>query len=169
MATKAVATKPKRRRKHHAVSAAPKRRKHRKKGFMGDLMNPTIAMHSAKSTLAASGGAMGSVFVQKMLPATMGKFPKVLIALGGGFLISSFGMPSVGNGFTAGMVALNFQNGFLNDDTPQDNQYADPYALHDMPLYLDADGEPFVIEEDHESGESYTRYLSEEEKEMVNM
>jgi hypothetical protein len=169
MATKPV-TKPKRRRRHTSVSATPKRRRtHTKKGFMGDLMNPTIAMHSAKSTLAASGGAMGSVFVQKMLPATMGKFPKVLIALGGGFLINSFGMPSVGNGFTAGMIALNFQNGFLNDDGPQNNAYADPYSLSDKPLYLDADGEPFVIEEDEMSGEAYTRYLSEEEKELVNM
>lgn len=158
-----------RRKRKTGLSEAPARRRRspRKRGFLSELMNPTIAKNSAMGTLAAASGGFGAVFINKMLPATTGKFPKLLIALGGGFLGSAFSFPNAASGFTGGMMALNFQGGFLNEGEEETN-FADEESLSDMPLFLDAEGEPFVIEED-ESGETYTRYLSEREKEIMEL
>ena len=124
------------------------------------MLNPTMAAHSAKSTLAAIAGGGGAVFVNKMIPASTSKLAKVAIAFGVGFLASNFGMANTGAGFTGGMMALSFQNGFLNDD--DDTNFADEDSLSDMPLFLDDNGEAMVLEEG-ENGESGFRYLSDDE------
>src|SRR4051812_13577880 len=136
MATKKKATK---RRSKKALSAKPRRRNRKRgmssKGMLADILNPTIAMHSAKQTMAAVGGGMGAVITNKViLPPTAGKLIRVSLALGVGFLASSLGMPSVGAGYAGGMMALTFQNGLMADD---DNaKFANDNSLNeDTPLF----------------------------------
>ncbi len=159
--------KKKRTRRRRAPLAAKrtKRRKSKSRGFLNDIMNPTIAMKSAKEVAMGAGGGVAAILTHKLLPATTGKFFKVLIAGVGGFGASVFGLPAVGAGYTGGLIALTFQNGLLGDDM-EENDYANQNALSEMPLYLDEGGEPFVIEEG-EDGEAYKRYLSDEEAAMI--
>lgn len=72
--------------------------------------------------------------------------------------MAHFGMPHTGAGFTGGMTALTFQNGLLGEE----ESFADEDALSDMPLFLDDDGRPMVLEESDDGRAGY-RYLSEEE------
>ena len=167
MATKRRKKTATRRKKSLSSGGTTKRRKsarRRPKGFLNDMLNPTMAAHSAKSTLAAIAGGGGAIFVNKMIPATTGKLAKVAIAFGVGFLATNFGMANTGAGFTGGMMALSFQNGFLNDD--DDTNFADEDSLSDMPLFLDDNGEPMVLEEG-EDGQTGYRYLSDEEIESL--
>lgn len=162
MATK----KPTKRRRRKALSAPSRRRRSsggRRKGLLADIMNPTIAMNSAKSTLAAAGGGMAAVTCNKVIFApTTGKMMRVGTALVGGFLASAFGMPSVGSGFTGGLFALTFQNGLMADDgMEEETEFADENVLADQPIFLDENDNPMVLEEGE--GEPYYRYLSEEE------
>lgn len=161
MATK----KPTKRRRRKALSSPARRRRSspRKRGLLADIMNPTIAMNSAKSTLAAAGGGMAAVTCNKVIFApTTGKMMRVGTALLGGFLASAFGMPSVGSGFTGGLFALTFQNGLMADgDDMQETDFADENVLADQPIFLDENDNPMVLEEGE--GDPYYRYLSEEE------
>jgi len=165
MATKKAAP---RKRKRKAPTAVRKRKYNKPKGFLNDLMNPTIAMNSAKSTASGAAGGVGAIVANKLIPATSGKFFKLIAAGVGGFGAAAFGFPHIGSGFTGGMIALTFNNGLMGDGEMEEEEFADEDSLSEMPLYLDAAGEPFVIEEDPQSGESYTRYLTEEEKSMVD-
>lgn len=156
-------TPTKRRRRKKGLSSAPTRRRRSssKKGLLSDMFNPTIAMQSAKNTISAGVGGVGAMIVNKaILPSTAGKGMKTLVALGVGFLASSFGMANVGSGFTGGMMALTFQNGLMNEDA----DFANPNVLSDQPMFLDEDGNPMVLEEN--DGEPYYRYLTEDEVQM---
>jgi len=149
----------KRRRKPMAASGKRRRSPARSKGLLSDMFNPTIAMNSAKNTLAAGLGGFGAVLVDRsILPQGAGKGMKLLVGLGAGFLLNSFGMSNIGQGFTGGQIALAFQNGLLNDN----NEFADSDVLSDSPMVLDEDGvTPMILEEG--DGEPYYRYLTEEE------
>lgn len=163
MATK---TKTPKRKKSKSLASGGARkgvRRRKRKGGLSELFNPTVAMNSAKSTLAASAGGMGAVFFNKMVPATWGKLPRVALGFGLGFLATSFGMGSTGAGFTGGTMALTFQNGFMNEDA----DFAEEESLSDMPLFLDEEGNPMVLEEG-ENGEAAYRYLSEAEIQTLN-
>lgn len=153
-------THKKRRRK--ALSSAPTRRRSRRKsGGLSDMFNPTIAMHSAKTTLAAGGGGLLAMVVNKsVLPPTAGKVAKIGTALVGGFIASAFGMASVGAGFTGGLMALTFQNGLLAEDM-QETEFADENVLADQPIFMDEDGNPMFLNDG--DGQPYYQYLSEEE------
>lgn len=153
-------THKKRRRK--ALSSAPTRRRSRRKsGGLADMFNPTIAMHSAKTTLAAGGGGLLAMVVNKsVLPPTAGKVAKIGTALVGGFIASAFGMASVGAGFTGGLMALTFQNGLLAEDM-QETEFADENVLADQPIFMDEDGNPMFLNDG--DGEPFYQYLSEEE------
>lgn len=156
------------RRKHTPMAAKKTKRRHtRSKGFLNDLMNPTVAMTSAKIVAGGAGGGIAAILAHKLVPATTSKIVRVVGGGVVGFLSAVMGAPSIGSGFTGGVIALTFQNGLLNDGMEK-TEFADDKSLEEMPLYLDAAGEPFVIEEDPNTGESYTRYLSEEEKQMIN-
>ncbi len=151
-----------RRRRKHGLSAPAKRRRvtHRR-GGLADMFNPTIAMHSAKQTLMSAGGGLGAMIVNKsILPPTASKGVKVAVALIGGFVLTSFGMGSVGSGFTGGTMALAFQNGLLADEL-EENEFADDNVLSDSPMALDEDGNPLILEEG--DGEPYWRSLTENE------
>lgn len=153
---------PRRRRRKSGLSASPKRRRitHRR-GGLADMLNPTIAMHSAKQTLMAAGGGLGAMIVNKsILPATASKGVKVAVALIGGFALTSFGMSSLGQGFTGGTMALAFQNGLLADELDE-NEFADENVLNDSPMALDESGNPLILEEN--DGEPYWRNLTESE------
>lgn len=162
MATK---KQPRKRAKSRKGLSAPKRRRRNSrkrglsaKGMLADILNPTIAMDSAKKTLASAGGGFGAVIANKvLLPATMGKGVRLLTGLAVGFLGASLGMPAMGAGFTGGMVALAFQNGLMADDA----EFTDPNSLADAPLFLDEENNPMVLEEGPD-GAQY-RYLSEDE------
>lgn len=153
-------THKKRRRK--ALSSAPTRRRSRRKsGGLSDMFNPTIAMHSAKTTLAAGGGGLLAMVVNKsVLPPTAGKVAKIGTALVGGFIASAFGMASVGAGFTGGLMALTFQNGLLAEDM-QETEFADENVLADQPIFMDEDGNPMFLNDG--DGQPFYQYLSEEE------
>lgn len=153
-------THKKRRRK--ALSSAPTRRRSRRKsGGLADMFNPTIAMHSAKTTLAAGGGGLLAMVVNKsVLPPTAGKVAKIGTALVGGFIASAFGMASVGAGFTGGLMALTFQNGLLAEDM-QETEFADENVLADQPIFMDEDGNPMFLNDG--DGQPFYQYLSEEE------
>lgn len=153
MATKKTKTRKRRRKSPASGGTRKSRRAPRKRGYLNDIFNPTVAMNSARATISATTGAGGAIFVNKMLPATMGKLPKVAIALGLGFVASNFGFGNVGAGFTGGMMALTFQNGFLNDDA----SFADDDALAELPLYLDENDSPMVLEDGN------FRYLEDDE------
>jgi len=158
MATKKTTPK---RKKNKSLSASGKRttvRRRKRKGGLSEMFSPTVAMNSAKATLAASAGGMGAVFLNKIVPATWGKLPRVAIGFGLGFLATSLGMGSTGAGFTGGTMALTFQNGLMNEDA----NFADDSSLSDQPLFLDEDGNPMVLEEGEDGSASY-RYLSEAE------
>lgn len=152
---------PRKRRRKHGLSAPAKRRRvtHRR-GGLADMFNPTIAMHSAKSTLLAAGGGLGAMIVNKsILPPTASKGTKTILSLVGGFVASAFGMPTLGAGFTGGMMALTYQNGLLAD--LDDNEFADDNVLSDQPMALDEGGNPLILEEN--DGEPYWRNLTENE------
>jgi len=165
MATSKKSTHPtrRRRRRKSGLSAPSKRRRitHRK-GGLADMFNPTIAMNSAKQTLMSAGGGIGAMIVNKsILPPTASKGVKVAVALIGGFVLTSFGMGSVGSGFTGGTMALAFQNGLLADNDLEENEFADDDVLSEMPMALDEDGNPLILEEG--DGEPYWRSLTENE------
>ena len=165
MATQKKSTHPvrRRRRRKHGLSAPSKRRRvtHRK-GGLADMFNPTVAMHSAKETLMAAGGGLGAMIVNKsILPPTASKGVKVAVATIGGFLLTSFGMGSLGAGFTGGTMALAFQNGLLADSELDENEFADEDVLSEQPMALDEDGNPLILEEN--DGEPYWRSLTESE------
>lgn len=147
----------------YTVTTTAKRKVNRKKGFLADLINPTVAKNSAKNVMASATGGAGAIVINKMLPASTGKLMRVGLALGIGFLASNFGMPNTGAGFTGGLLALSFQNGFLNDDA----EFARTNALEDgQPIFLDDDGSPMVLDEDGD-GQSGYRYLNEDEINML--
>ncbi len=152
---------PRKRRKKHALSSGGKRRRRtsHRKGGLADMFNPTIAMHSAKSTLLAAGGGLGAMIVNKsILPPTASKATKTVTALVAGFVASAFNMPTLGAGFTGGMMALTYQNGLLADDN---TEFADEEVLSDSPMALDEEGNPLILEEG--DGEPYWRSLTESE------
>lgn len=152
----------KKRRKKALSSAPTRRRSRRKSGGLSDMFNPTIAMHSAKTTLAAGGGGLLAMVVNKsVLPPTAGKVAKIGTALVGGFIASAFGMASVGAGFTGGLMALTFQNGLLAEDDMQETEFADDDSLSDQPIFLDEDGNPMFLNDG--GGEPFYQYLNEDE------
>lgn len=164
MATSKKSTHPTRRRKRRksGLSAPSKRRRvtHRK-GGLADMFNPTIAMHSAKSTLLAAGGGLGAMIVNKsILPPTASKGMKTVTALVAGFVASAFNMPTLGAGFTGGMMALTYQNGLLADDL-EESEFADDDVLSEQPMALDEEGNPLILEEG--DGDPYWRSLTENE------
>jgi len=152
-----------RRRTNRSLSAsgsrAPRRRNRRRRGL--SEAGKTSWLDSGKKTLMGGAGGLGAVVAHKLiLPATAGKIPRILTALAGGLLASKFGAPSLGVGFTGGLVALTFQNGVLADE---DNaNYANENSLQDAPIYLDEDDNPMVLEEG-EDGTSGLRYLNDDE------
>lgn len=162
---KKITPMPRKRRKNKslAVSGARRRSPVRNKGMLADIFNPTIAMDSAKSVLLASGGGLGAMIVNKtILPPTASKGLKTAVALGIGFLASSFGMQKLGSGFTGGLIALTFQNGLLAEDT----DFADDNALSEYPPILDEYGNAVVLEEN--DGEPYYRPLTQNEMNYYN-
>jgi hypothetical protein len=161
MATK-TKTVVKYRTKAPAKRKNKKRRKPLSKGFLSDLVNPTIAMNAAKTVGSGGAGGIAGLAIHKLLPVATGKFMRVIVAGISGYGAAVFGYPNVGAGATGAQVALTFQNGFMGEDM-EENEFADDESLSEMPVYLDEEGVPFVMEEDEHSGESYTRYLSEEE------
>jgi hypothetical protein len=150
-------SKPKKRRapQQSGGQRRPSRRKSRRRGMsegggkVKNLMN--AAFNNGLSSFAGGGGA---VFVNKMIPSTMGKLVKTVIALVGGGIAAAAGKPNTGAAFTGGMLALTFQNGFLNEDAP----FADENALAEMPIYLDENDCPMVMQEN-----GNLRYLEEGE------
>lgn len=109
------------------------------------------------AAVSSGGGALAAVVHKGVLPATAGK----LMKLGAGILpalaLAFIGMPNLAAGYNGGMTALAFQNGLLAD-----GEFADDNSLADKPLFLDADGQPMVLEE----GEGY-RYLTDGELEEL--
>ena len=157
--------KPRRRRRKQALSSGGKRRRRtsHRKGGLSDMFNPTIAMHSAKSTLLAAGGGLGAMIVNKsILPPTASKATKTITALVAGFVASAFNMPTLGAGFTGGMMALTYQNGLLADGELDESEFADDDVLSEQPMALDEDGNPLILEEGND-GEQYWRSLTESE------
>lgn len=149
------------RRRKGLSSPAPRRRHRKSKGFLSDLLNPTMAMNSAKSTLTSVLGGYGAVVVNKtILPTAWGKPGRVISGLLGGFLLTNFGMPTLGSSLTGGMTALAFQNGLLGDNS----EFADPNSLSDQPKYLDESGTPLMLDEN--TGEFYYP-ISEEQMSPV--
>lgn len=157
-------------RKNRSLSSggrkSPRRRKQHK-GFLSEIgladNSKLSMMQAAKKTLGAGIGGGASIVANKLAPPTTGK----IVKLGVSFLIAGgvamMGMPSTGAGFFGGMVALNFQNGLLADDA----NFADENALADMPIFLDENDQPMVLEEG-EDGTSGYRYLSDEEVQMLH-
>lgn len=129
------------------------------KGILSDFTNPTMLATAAKKTFGAVAGGGAAVIVNKILPPTTGKFARLALALGIGFVGVMLNMPSAGAGFTGAMVANTFPNGFLNEDA----QFADDDALAELPLFLDEDGAPMVLDEETDG----MRYLSEDEIQML--
>jgi hypothetical protein len=112
------------------------------------MMNPTVAKHSAISTVMGMAGGAGAATLTKMLPPNWGKLSHLGIGFGGGFVLSALvGQASLGSGFAGGMAALAFKDGFLSDG---ETDFADDDALSDddAPLYLDEDGNPLMLNED---------------------
>lgn len=167
MATK-TKTIVKYRTKAPAKRKTKKRRKPLSKGFLSDLVNPTIAMNAGKTVGSGAAGGIAGLAIHKLLPVATGKFMRVIIAGISGYGAAVFGYPNIGAGATGAQLALAFQNGFMGDDM-EENEFADDEALSEMPVYLDEDGTPFVMEEDQQSGETYTRYLSEEEANSMGL
>lgn len=142
----------KRKRSHHKglSSPAPRKRHRKRSSFLGDLLNPTMAMNSAKSTLTSALGGYGAIVVNKtILPTTWGKPGRVISGLVAGFLLTNFGMPTLGASLTGGMTALTFKDGLLNDDA----NFAEQEALNDQPKFLDEAGNPLFLDE--KTGEFY--------------
>lgn len=156
-------TTTKRRKRAHSLSEAPrKRRATRRRSFLGDLTNPTIAANSAKSTLMAAAGGLGAMVVDKtVIPAKWGKTGKISAGLIGGFLLNNFGIGTIGHGFTGGMFALAFPNGLLADNM-EETEFADSDVLSDSPLYLDEAGTPLILDEDGQ-GNEFFRPMTENE------
>ena len=157
-------------RKKSPLSAGMKRKKtpRKKMSFLSESLNPTKLMNDAKSSVAASLGGLAAGFIESKLPATSGRGTKIAAGLAVGFVMNVFGLNNVGNGFNGGMQALAFKTNPtkpLNEDG--EPSFASDDSLSDMPLFLDEDNNPMVLEEDLEDGESYYRYLSEEEIQML--
>ena len=159
----------KRRRTHRKGMSEnkPRRRRRTSSGGLSDLFNPTVAKKSGKEVLIAGGTGFGTSVINKVLPDKMGKPARVLTGLVAGFILCSLGTPVMGISVASSMVALNTGMG-MGDDM-NENDFADENSLSDQPIFLDETGEPFVIEEDEKSGESYTRYLSAREQEILNL
>jgi len=163
MATKRKTTK-KVRRKKTTLSAKPKRRTKKKNAFLseGSPIAPKNLLDNAKRTLAAGIGGGASILTNKI---PVGKFGKVTIGLLGGFILNTFGLHAMGNGYTGGQIAL----AFSAPATPmnEEAEFAEENSLSDKPLFLDENNNPMVLEEDLQDGTSYYRYLSEEELQEI--
>jgi hypothetical protein len=162
---KKITHAPRKRLRTKALATSGKRRRApRKKGILSDMFNPTIAMNSAKNTLLSAGGGLGAMIVNKtILPATATKGVKTAVAIGVGFLASSFGMEKLGSGFTGGLIALTFQNGLMADDT----DFAEESVLSEYPPVLDEYGNAVILEEN--DGEAYYRPLNDAERDFYNV
>jgi hypothetical protein len=164
MAKKRTTTTKKRNR---SLSSGGKKRKGSKrkrhpKGVLAEIgladNSPPTWGQSFKKTIGAGSGGGLAIVAHKLTPATVPKIARV----GGSFILglvaARFGMPSTGAGFFGGTIALNFQNGLMGEDA----NYANNNALSDMPIYLDEQGQPMVLEEGQDGTSGY-RYLSDEE------
>lgn len=143
-------------------SAAPRRRRssaRRSKGFLSDMLNPTVAKNSAITAISGGAGGLAAIIAHKFLPVAGAapKISRIAAALGIGFVLANLGKPNVGAGFTGGMMALSFQNGVLNDGA----DYASNDSLMDGPIWLDENDQPMTLEEGEEGPQ--LRYLSDEE------
>lgn len=144
---------------HTARRKTTRRRSRRRGGLSSGAGMHTLMVNGFKHTIEAGVGGYASVLANKWLPANQSKMWRVITMFGGGLLGTYFGRPVAAAGFVGGMVAQVFPTG-LNDD--DDQNYANRNSLSDMPLFLDEDGQPMVLEEG-EDGSSGYRYLSESE------
>lgn len=164
MATK---KRTKHRRKPSSGGGSPRRHVKRRRKRKGSLSSAsglhTLAINSFKHTLSAATGGFAAVYINKWMPATWGKPGRILATLGVGIAGAYFGMPVLSAGAVGGMVAMTFPNGTLNDG---EENFADNDVLSDMPLFLDDDGRPMVLEEGQD-GSSGFRYLSDAEATML--
>lgn len=127
----------------------------------GMKLSTTTLMNAAKETgLAMTGGGLG-IMAHKLIPAATGKWGRLGIILGLGIAGHVIGFPKLTNGMVGSMTGQSFPNGLSDDDA----SFADEDVLSDMPLFLDDDGSPMVLEEG-DDGAQY-RYLSDEEVEMM--
>src|SRR5579862_5235916 len=129
-----------------SMSAAPRRRKshparRRKRSLGSGGSSRAIAMNSLHHTWKSAVGGFGSVWANKLMPATWGKGAKITSALVIAVAGTYFGQRDFSAGFIGGMAAQLFPNGTLNDEG--EPSFADESALEDgAPVYLSASGEP---------------------------
>jgi len=151
-------------RKHHSMSAGPRKRTHtrrrRSRKGLGEMFTATTAQAAAKTiAMGAAGGILGGS-VHRLL-----KDQTPIVRIGSGLVISFLtfavaGFPNISSGMVGAFAALESQpmlDKMLGEAGY--NQYADENALNEMPIYLNEDGEPIYLNEDVRLADEV--YLSE--------
>ena len=128
------------------VSVKPDRRRRatRKKGFLGDMVNPAIARGAMKATVSGAMGGIGAALLERMLANKVPAFWRVALPFVGGYVVAAFfKMPETGAGFAAvGANQLLKEAGMADNNNMdlQDHNYAN--KIKQLPPALDSYGQP---------------------------
>ena len=165
-----MAKKRRKRRHSKGLSSGHKtkgrRRRRPRKSFLSASISTSNLMESAKDVGAAYIGGTAAWGANKIMPKDWGFWQRFLAGGAVSFTAAVFGFKRLAIGYGGGTAALSLEasGGGLKEET----NFADQDALNEnTPLFLDASGQPMVLEEDSKTGESYYRYLNDHEKELV--
>lgn len=163
MATKSK-SKAVTRSKPKTPAQAKKTVKRKKKGFLGDLLNPTTATNSLKSMVAASGGGTAAVGFQRILPTKWQTGARLAASVGVAFIGHAvLQSPNLASGFLGGNIALIVAKEQYGMTGLYENGagYVDPDALRDAPLFMDEDGNALYMDENGDYHQLTEEQLSE--------
>lgn len=143
MATK---NKIKVRKRSTPAKAAPRRR--RKSGLSAGL-NKANLIQAIKSAAAAGAGGIAAPYANRAFSTIQNKWMRILLvgmvpAVGARMA----GFSDLGSGYFGGIVALNTQSGILNEDSPEQTNFADENSLSETPIFLGENGVPMKMLED---------------------
>jgi len=164
-----IAKKAWRKKKKTGLSASPRsktsvtrrkttyRKPSRRRSGLSEVLTNLEAKQGLQNTLNGAGGGLVAYGLERVLPANMDRKRRLLWTVAVGFGIATIGKaPYVGAG-VVGVASYKFFDDIklLNED------YADP--LEKLPMVLDADGQPMMLQDDDQTG---GLYLDENGNEM---
>jgi hypothetical protein len=128
-------------------STAKKTIRRKRKTGLSAGFNKANLMTAIKELLASGAGGAAAPYANRAFTTIKNKWVRILVVGGAGAIGANMvGMRAIGNGFFGGIVALNTQDGFLNDPTP--SRFADENSLNETPIFLSEDNVPMKMLED---------------------
>lgn len=140
--------------RRRTLSASPRRRRARRRSGLSEIMTPAGAMAAGRGIISGAAGGFASRFVHSAARNQSG-----LIRLGIGVVVSAltYGIvgPNAGAGMAGGFAAIESEK--LSTNLLNEDPYADPDAINQLPPVLNDNGEAMTLMES--DGEMF--YLDE--------